>query len=96
MTEMQLFTVCLSIMIPLSMLLYSNSRISDAKETLRSESNLGFERVSRQIDQLRADMNSKLADMNSKFDSFRGDMNIGFEKLDRKIEKHELEHHAHR
>lgn len=44
--------ICLSIVIPISMLIYSNSRISDAKETLRAEMALGFERLGNKLDHL--------------------------------------------
>jgi|HubBroStandDraft_4_1064222.scaffolds.fasta_scaffold1593575_1 hypothetical protein len=37
MTDAQLLTLAISIVLPLSMLLYSNSRITDTKETLRAE-----------------------------------------------------------
>lgn len=58
MTDTQLITICLSFVVPISLLLYSNSRITDAKETLRAELgqlrsdiNLMFERLSMRIDQ---------------------------------------------
>ena len=37
MTDPQVMTLALAIIIPLSMLIYSNSRISEAKEALRAE-----------------------------------------------------------
>ena len=37
MTDTQLLTLAVAIVVPLSLLLYSNSRITDAKETLRAE-----------------------------------------------------------
>jgi hypothetical protein len=37
MTDVQVLTLALGIIIPMSMLIYSNSRITDAKETLRAE-----------------------------------------------------------
>jgi hypothetical protein len=37
MTEAQMMTLALAIIIPLFMLLYTNSRITEAKETLRAE-----------------------------------------------------------
>ena len=37
MTDAQLITLCVAIIMPLSLLLYSNSRITDTKETLRAE-----------------------------------------------------------
>ena len=52
MTEIQGLTLALSIVIPLSLLIYSNSRITDTKETLRAELALGFERLSNKIDHL--------------------------------------------
>jgi hypothetical protein len=63
MTDQQIFTIviplALSIILPLSMLIYSNSRITEAKETLRAEAqtlrvemNAGFERLGNKIDHL--------------------------------------------
>ena len=37
MTDLQLTTIAIAIVFPLSMLLYSNSRVSDASEALRAE-----------------------------------------------------------
>ena len=37
MTDPQMMTLALAIVIPLSMLIYSKSRITEAKETLRAE-----------------------------------------------------------
>jgi hypothetical protein len=45
MTDPQMMTLALAVVIPLSMLIYSNSRITEAKETLRAE-----------IGQLRSDL----------------------------------------
>jgi hypothetical protein len=39
--------------VPFAMVLYSNSRITDTKEALRAEMNLGFERISNQIRELK-------------------------------------------
>jgi hypothetical protein len=50
--DQQVLTVAIAIVFPLSMLIYSNSRISEAKETLRAEMALGFERLSNKIDHL--------------------------------------------
>jgi prefoldin subunit 5 len=57
-------TLVIGIAIPIGALIYSNARITDAKETLRSEikalesslrgdMNLGFERISNQIRELK-------------------------------------------
>lgn len=52
MSDSQLMTLCLSIAPPIALLIYSNSRIMDAKETLRAEMALGFERLPNKIDHL--------------------------------------------
>ena len=59
MNAQQILTVAIAIVFPLSMLIYSNSRITDAKETLRAEMGtlradmkLDFERLSNKIDHL--------------------------------------------
>ena len=52
MTDQQIPTIAIAIVFPLAMLLYSNSRISDTRdtlraemETLRAEMRAGFERM---------------------------------------------------
>jgi len=56
MTDAQIFTIAIAIVFPLSMLIYSNSRITEAKETLRAElaalrveTKAGFEQLSAQL-----------------------------------------------
>jgi hypothetical protein len=51
-TDVQLLTLAMAVIVPLSLLIYSNSRVSDAKETLRAEMALGFERLSNKLDHL--------------------------------------------
>lgn len=52
MNDSQILTIAIAIVVPLSLLLYSNSRISEAKETLRAEMALGFERILSAISKL--------------------------------------------
>jgi hypothetical protein len=56
MTDLQILTIAvpvvLSILLPLSMLIYSNSRIPEVRETLRAEMALGFERLGNKTDHL--------------------------------------------
>lgn len=52
MTDQQVLTLALAIIVPLSMLIYSNSGITEVKETLRAEMALGFERLGNKIDHL--------------------------------------------
>ncbi len=65
MTDPRMMTLDLAIIIPLSMLLYSNSRITEAKETLRAEMvplretlrvemSTGFTRMPSEIQSLKA------------------------------------------
>ena len=37
MTDAQILTIALAVIFPVSMLIYSNSRVTEAKETLRAE-----------------------------------------------------------
>ena len=71
MTDQQIITIAIAIIIPTAAVIYSrgsvadlskrqddtnaliNSRIDDLKETMRAEMNLGFERISGQIRELR-------------------------------------------
>ena len=46
------FSASIKFLVPFAMLMYSNSRISEAKETLRAEMALGFERISNKVDHL--------------------------------------------
>lgn len=67
MTDTQLLTLALlAIIMPLSMLLYSNSRITETKETLRAEikalqaeMRAGFDRLSAEIKALDTKLESK-------------------------------------
>ncbi len=51
----------MAVILPLSMLIYSNSRITEAKETLRAEMNSGFT-------QLRSDINERFTSIDRKLD----------------------------
>ena len=62
MTDPQMMTLALAIVIPLSMLIYSNSRITEAKETLRAE--IGQLRA-----EFRADFKQLELAMESRFNS---------------------------
>jgi hypothetical protein len=54
MTDAQILTMAVAVIVPLSMLLYSNSRIGEAKDTLRAE--MGTLRA--EIGSLRTEMNA--------------------------------------
>jgi hypothetical protein len=60
-TDQQVLTLAIAIVLPLSMLLYSNSRITEAKETLRAE-------IRRDIMELRLEMNERFNSIDRKLD----------------------------
>ena len=86
MTDQQLLTLALAVIIPLSLLLYSNSRITDAKETLRAD-----------IQSLRSDVRAEMGTMRAEMGGFKSEIIAAIRELDTKIENglmiHELEHH---
>lgn len=67
MTDQQLMTLAIAVIVPLSMLIYSNSRITEAKETLRAEMQKGhsdiiatLERIASQVKALETNLENKL------------------------------------
>ena len=94
-----MMTLALAIIIPLSMLIHSNSRISEAKETLRAEMATGNNRI--------ADVNNRISDvketlraeMAATTETLRAEMAAGFSRISNEIlslkadlKIHELEH----
>ncbi len=65
MTDSQMVTLALAVVIPLSMLVYSISRITEAKETLRAE-----------IQVMRADLGASLSRISSEILSLKADLKI--------------------
>lgn len=55
-TDQQLLTLALSVIIPVSVMIYSNSRITDAKETLRAEIKALGTELNAKIDLLQKDI----------------------------------------
>lgn len=72
MTDAQILTIALAMILPLSMLIYSNSRITEAKETLgaeiqtlRVEMKTGFDHIDRleaKIDRIAEMLSTMLTD----------------------------------
>ena len=58
MTDTQVLTIALSLVIAISALIHSNSRITEAKETLRAE-----------MQTLRTEMNARLEKLEAKIDA---------------------------
>ena len=78
MTDPQMMTLALAIVILLSMLIYSNSRITEAKETLRAEIGL-----------LRADMLTEFVQLESRLDSRFNSMDRKLDEILRIVGDHE-------
>jgi hypothetical protein len=81
-TDAQIFTLALAVIVPLSLLLYSNSRITETKETLRAEMKL-----------LESQLNLKFAAVMGSLDRIEAAVKGAEERLEMKLHVHELEHH---
>jgi len=68
MNDPQMMTLALAIVIPLSMLIYSNSRITEAKETLRAEIGLLRADVMKEFVQLEGRLESRFTAIDRKLD----------------------------
>lgn len=83
MTEIQILTlaipITMAIILPLSLLIYSNTRITDAKEILRAEMNSGFDKMR--------------AEMDHRFDRLEAKIDAHIEHMEMRIKLHEMEHH---
>jgi hypothetical protein len=67
-SDPQMMTLALAIVIPLSMLIYSNSRITEAKETLRAEIALLRADLTKEMVQLEGRMDSRFNSIDRKLD----------------------------
>jgi hypothetical protein len=82
MTDAQMMTLALAIIIPLSLLLYSNSRITEAKETLRAE-------IRAETAELKGEIRSETTELKGEIHGIMA----GIERLEAKLNIHEMEHH---
>ena len=46
-------TLVIGLSVPIGLLIYSNARITDAKEVLKAQADLNYERISNQIRELK-------------------------------------------
>jgi hypothetical protein len=63
MTDIQMLTIALAIGVPLSLLIYSNSRVTDVKEVLRAEMPSQIAEVRLLIERNHSEVVLKLAEM---------------------------------
>jgi ATP/maltotriose-dependent transcriptional regulator MalT len=89
MTDEQVLTVAMGVILPVSALIYSNSRVTDvnknidaAKETLRAE-----------MRTLNAELRGEMAGLRSEMAELRGDIKAGFERMEAALKQHILEYH---
>jgi nitrate/nitrite-specific signal transduction histidine kinase len=69
MTDARMMTLALAVIVPLSMLIYSNSRITETRETLRAE-------IAATKETLRAEIAAGFARMSSEIQSLKADLKI--------------------
>ena len=92
-TDAQLLTACIAIIVPLSLLIYSNSRISEAKETLRAETaKLGAELRAETV-KLGAELRGEMTELRGEIQLLRSEMAAGFVRIEQAFKMHVLEHH---
>ncbi len=61
MTEIQLLTIALAVIIPLSFLIYSNSGITEVKETLRAEIQVSRSEMKADMTEIRSEFTQVIA-----------------------------------
>ena len=87
MTDIQLLTLALAVIVPLSLLIYSNSRIGDlrtdmhasineTKETLRAEMRAQFAELLRIIERNHSEVMAKLADLDNRLTKLENERRI--------------------
>ena len=63
MSDIQILTIALAIIVPLSLLIYSNSRVTDVKEVLRAEMHSQVAELRLVIERNHSEMMLKLAEI---------------------------------
>ena len=86
MTDSQLLTLAIAVIVPLSLLLYSNSRITDTKETLRAEIGETKQTLRLETRTLHAEIGETRQALRLEMQTLRGDMELGFERLSNKMD----------
>jgi len=90
MTDGQVLTLSVAIIVPLSALIYGNSRISDARVALESKMNEMKETLRAEMKAMRTDLESQMqigfAQISAELKEMRSEMKNA-------LRVHELEHH---
>ena len=93
MTDAQVMTLALSIAIPLSPLIYSNSRISAARDRVLAEIDKLAAQLRAETSKQGSDIRADITRVANDLTALRTDMNHGFERSEAALRIHELEHH---
>jgi len=76
MTDIQILTIAIAIIIPISSLIYSNSRVSDLRNSLSGR----IDDVNKRIDDLRTEMNRRFDNQQGLLETIMGKL----DELDRR------------
>jgi len=87
-TDQQLLTLGIAIVLPLSMLIYSNSRITEAKETMRAEMGNSNSRITEAKETLRAEMALGFERLSNKIDHLAEEVATLKEMLSTHLREH--------
>ncbi|MGI8990184.1 MAG: hypothetical protein ACR2I2_11460 [Bryobacteraceae bacterium] len=74
-TDIQIFTLAMAVLVPLSLLLLGNSRVTDAKETLRAD-----------MRTLNAEFRGEIQAVRGEIAALRAETNARFDRLESKID----------
>src|ERR1700683_2289375 len=88
MNDAQLLTLAIAIILPLSMLIYSNSRITEAKDTLRAEIGESKQTLRAEMGTLRSAMELGFERLTNKIDHLAGEVATLKELLSSHIREH--------
>jgi hypothetical protein len=93
MTDTQLLTLAIAIVFPLGMLIYSNSRITEAKETLRAEMGTLRTEVRAEIALISDRVNEAKETLRAEIAASRAETLAEIRELRSALKVHEIEHH---
>ena len=96
-TDAQVMTLALSVVIPLSMLIHSNHRITDTRDSLGKRIDDLKGSLEKDMASLQGSVEKEIAslrnEMQAELKLFREEMRSGFERMETALKIHELEHH---
>jgi predicted nuclease with TOPRIM domain len=95
MNDTQILTLATSVIVPVSFLLLSNSRITDVKETLRAEVQTAKTELRSDMESLKTDMQSMKTELRSEMQSLKSEIFSRFDRLDDNLTRL-LADHDHR